>query len=834
MRSTLAKTSITCVTLCAFICGSGSGIAEAHNPTVHQKIVNQAWQVMRAANRADLISKIAWTNPAAPPTAAPRLDLPGSCALSATDGRNLCGVTVTDAQWTAFLDEIRKARQQLSGVNTDLPMTPAGASGCASYDPRVGAGSFPHPPTVDHLSNVDLDDETPDGDKREHRCDFRGTSRNGIFADFSAPDDGLGNQGLILGWHAQHRDYDQSDTTIDVTLPVVAHVVEEAASVFEVATAAVLLPFVCGWSLISGENCFDESRRLADDLNPVDLLKGILPGWRNDESSEEGRSLWHFINVQSGVANEYDDNQGMFYEEAGPNREVSGTDQAIILLGDLAFLTLDASESKGTERYEITSDETSTNPSSDRGEVRWQMESLGHITMSPIDNFAYYGDMGFPNGHPGAPTRGYPSQMGWPLHAIGDVSVPFHVVGTTGWGHRPYEDVNQEEWSNLMFETCRPGDPCASNDLLKVSQLQQTQRILQRAYRWREYLRTHGDIRDLVTQLARETLDVAGPAQQGSVWCDSCSAGWAVQKKSSIEAGTVLNYTNVIDRQAVVDPYGYYRGTIAEFQSASGRAGYEARIYNPMRSLMERGVAATLAYLVLRGATSGNCLVVGQSCATSPGGARCCGGSCAAPASGGAARCCRDGTETCSSDSECCSGSCVNEACASKLGEGCLGTACTAGQCTNGVCCHAGAQACGRNSDCCSGVCTAGQCAPATCSTVGCSTGRSCVNDKCCGQGGTSCASAGDCCSGACGANRQCLRNPGETCASDTECNASICLGTTCCRGSAGVCTSSADCCSGNCVSGACVGKSDGAVCNSYAECASRRCVGNSCQAQVF
>ncbi len=829
MKSKMARRLVTCVTLGAFICGSG--LAQAHNPSVHQKIVNLAWQSMRAANRADLISKIAWTDPANPPSAAPRLDRPGDCSLSPSDSRNLCGATVTNAQWTSFLDEIRRARQQLSGVHTELPFTPSGASGCSTYNPNVSSGSFPHPPSTDHLGNVDLDDTTTDDKKREHRCDFAGTPRNGIFADFSVPDDGQGNQGLIMGWHALHRDYDQSDTSVDLSLPVVAQVVAEAAHTYELVLGAVLVPFVCAWSLISGENCLDESFRLADDLNPIDYLKGIVPGFRIDEASEEGRSLWHFINVQAGVANEYDDVQGMLYEEAGPNRVPAGTDQAIILLGDLAVLTLDASKSAGTERYELTSDETSTNPSSDRGEVRWQMETLGHITMSPIDNFAYYGDMGRPNGHPGAPNRGEPSQMGWPLHAIGDVSVPFHVVGTTGWGHRPYEDVNAQEWSNLMFETCRSGDACGSNDLLKLRQLQQTHRILQRAYRWREYLRAKNDVRELVTQLARETLTVAGPADSGSVWCDSCSAGWASQNKEGIKADTIEAFTVPIDKEAADDFEGYYRGTIASFQTTEGRAKYDTRIWKPMRDLMERGVAATLGYLVFRGATSGNCRVVGQTCSTVAGTARCCGGSCGTAA--GAAVCCRDGAESCSSDSECCSGSCVNEACSSKLGEACVGTACTAGQCTNGVCCHPGVAACARNSDCCSGICSAGQCTAATCSTVPCPSGKSCVNDKCCGQGGTSCGSAGDCCSGACGPGGQCQRNPGESCAADSDCNASLCLGATCCRRSAGGCTTDAECCSGNCDNGACVGKTDGSVCNSYAECASNRCVGTTCQAQV-
>jgi len=31
--------------------------------------------------------------------------------------------------------------------------------------------------------------------------------------------------------------------------------------------------------------------------------------------------------------------------------------------------------------------------------------------------------------------------LAWPLHAIGDVCAPHHVVGTTSWGHRPFEEI---------------------------------------------------------------------------------------------------------------------------------------------------------------------------------------------------------------------------------------------------------------------------------------------------------------------------------------------------------------------------------------------------------
>jgi len=806
--------------------------AEAHNNETHQAIVNQAWQTMRAGTRSNLLGHIKWATPT-PPAVAPDVSQPGDCALPASDPKNLCGKTVSPQEWTAFLTDIQVARHELSGILTELPGDSTNI-GCLGYSPTQRLGAFARPVTSQHMV---------DSEKHEPRlaCDFGGNPARGLFADFEAPDDGAGNQGLILGWHAQHRDDDQADTAIDVTLPVVGQILELATAIYELALAAVFLPFLCLASIFTGGDCSDKSQRLADDLDPVDYLKGILPGWRNADASENGRTLWHFINVQGGgLANEYDDNQGMYQVEAGPNQMQSGVDHAIVLAGDLLFLTLDASNSAGTERYEITSDETSFgNPSSDRGEVRWQMEAFPHTAFSPLDNFAYYGDMGRPDGHPGSATRGKPAQMGWPLHAIGDASVPMHVTGTSGWGHRPYEDAVTTDWRIHVFQECRAGDPCDPTlpspdaDFLKLNQLKQAHRVLQRGFRWLTYLRSHPDIRDFITQIAKDTLS-ASMAQPPSgtiqnIWCDSCSAGYAIQHQTPLEAFVVTQYTTIW-QEGVINPIGYYQGLVPSFQTASGQQYFRDNIFEPTRQLLEQALGATLGYLVFRGGAS-NCAGLSASCAND---GQCCSGECASLPGG--AKCCRAGAAACSANSECCSGSCVNEVCASNLGDTCRTTSCTSGQCVNGICCQTGTQACTANGDCCSGNCQQGQCVASTCSVTGCSVGQTCSSSGgCCNNTAQTCTASSQCCSGACGiSNNKCLANVTESCSTDDGCSTGLCVGGKCCNAVAATCLNGQVCCSGKCgANGACEGLPFGAACADFSQCASGICLKGTCSQVV-
>ena len=82
-----------------------------------------------------------------------------------------------------------------------------------------------------------------------------------------------------------------------------------------------------------------------------------------------------------------------------------------------------------------------------RSKDEWEYLSLAHTPMTSVDNLGRYGWERFS----AAPTDPAALQwLGWPLHAIGDATVPHHVAGTFGWGHRPFENAASDHL-DLIF-----------------------------------------------------------------------------------------------------------------------------------------------------------------------------------------------------------------------------------------------------------------------------------------------------------------------------------------------------------------------------------------------
>ncbi|MBA2485281.1 MAG: hypothetical protein H0V35_04145 [Nitrospira sp.] len=159
--------------------------------------------------------------------------------------------------------------------------------------------------------------------------------------------------------------------------------------------------------------------------------------------------------------------------------------------------------------------------------------------------------------------------LAWPLHAIGDATVPMHVVGASGWGHRPFEEAVEDAWPRLIYLTDRPEQAEESRAL----QRQQAARILSKAYTWRKYIldwrarhpgeETNLPVRDLVTALAQETFDYANSQQP---------TGWPYDSTASL----LFLASNVAAQ-------GIYDNNAA---------------VNLTRPLIENGVAVMLAFLM--------------------------------------------------------------------------------------------------------------------------------------------------------------------------------------------------------------------------------------------
>jgi hypothetical protein len=153
----------------------------------------------------------------------------------------------------------------------------------------------------------------------------------------------------------------------------------------------------------------------------------------------------------------------------------------------------------------------------------WNRETVGHTQMTPLDNFAFFGWKQFRDDPQHAVKH-----LRWPLHALGDATVPMHVTSATGWDHRAYEDAFNQQLSSLRFLD-------ASNE----EQLFQAQVVLKEAFEVREFIKAwrsqHGEstdvpVRDLITRLAKQTLstvEVLSELNPDVDWyCDTCSIDW--------------------------------------------------------------------------------------------------------------------------------------------------------------------------------------------------------------------------------------------------------------------------------------------------------------------
>ncbi|HMJ12108.1 MAG TPA: hypothetical protein VK524_11875, partial [Polyangiaceae bacterium] len=164
-----------------------------------------------------------------------------------------------------------------------------------------------------------------------------------------------------------------------------------------------------------------------------------------------------------------------------------------------------------------------------------------HLEWSPVDNLARYGwDRFVDHAHSNA------EGLAWPLHAIGDVAEPHHVVGTTSWGHRPYEEIVDHNEATFF-----------PDGAARAAQLRQ---IVTEGFRWWKQFRSGENMQKLVEDLAAQTRKKVKDADD-----------WAYQDGPSVRW---------------------------QFDNAGGEEVYD-RKDDEMRALLVDGAAATLAVLTV-------------------------------------------------------------------------------------------------------------------------------------------------------------------------------------------------------------------------------------------
>jgi hypothetical protein len=114
--------------------------------------------------------------------------------------------------------------------------------------------------------------------------------------------------------------------------------------------------------------------------------------------------------------------------------------------------------------------------------------------------------------------------LGWPLHAIGDATSPMHVIASPAWGHRPFEDAQQDLWNAIRLDQ-EQGSIVGVDQ--RARQIEQARRILIDAFRWRRLVLQWRSgtgrsrdvpVRDIVTRVAQETYSYCLGTQASKGW----------------------------------------------------------------------------------------------------------------------------------------------------------------------------------------------------------------------------------------------------------------------------------------------------------------------------
>lgn len=261
--------------------------------------------------------------------------------------------------------------------------------------------------------------------------------------------------GKVLGWHAAMVDDHKSDTVLGIK-PTNAAFLGKIKSLISdiviVGAAIFLLPIFCLGSWLTGHGCNPrDAIDAAVKADPIPYIDSIVPVFGKIEEGDLGlkgiTGIWHFMHVDAKL-NRYNEVRGMWYPGAGPFEVPGALDVAIKAASDVAGLTVNFDECDGAKNY-------GSYDRVPRSKAHWQAYTIGDVEFSSVQSLAEYGWRNFQK------DRGNAAWLGWPLHALGDSAEPHHVVGTTAWGHRPYEDAAENYWKDMFhvedpFEAVHP------------------------------------------------------------------------------------------------------------------------------------------------------------------------------------------------------------------------------------------------------------------------------------------------------------------------------------------------------------------------------------------
>jgi hypothetical protein len=527
--------------------------AHAHNARVHRDMTDRAYHVMLAL-------------------AADRLATGGDPALTelATAARKaIRKLQAVPAGLPTPKDSRCIDPETIKKIGTNTPSWPAFPSFAA-----MPLGAVPYPIATTYMTGTD--------------CGIDPDWSPGAFFDTvnAGGPGGHDHTGAVLGFWAHQPDDEVDDwhlyfrPTNAVGYSVIKSYIEDAlgAGAGTVWITAKCALTCLGSALTFGivgdcKACLDDA--IAEAKNAVHdglaTIDGVFPGFGDHTSIDFYTGMGHHLNVSSAHfpgpwklnPQAYDDRPGLLTENAGPLAIPDSVEFAAMVGADLAGMTVHYDPSLGPKRYEIIGAHDFHPDSVHRGKNDWEFLSFPHTPFTPIDNMASYGWRTFRDD-----SKHAAPPLGWALHAFGDAIVPMHVTGTSGWGHRPYEDAFENRLTGYLYDSDR--------------QAAKTQgaSIARRAVAWRKVILDwrrrhpqHGTdipIRDVVTMLATWTLQrVQGPGMLVWPFNPAMSSDYVVPGPT--KAGSIFYYENAPGADAV------------------------------NRDLLEEGIAAELAFLVAVG-----------------------------------------------------------------------------------------------------------------------------------------------------------------------------------------------------------------------------------------
>jgi hypothetical protein len=478
--------------------------AWAHNGDVHQAMTDAAYHTMLLVEQArsrDLADDIERT------------------LISMQGGPEM----------DAFLQAISAAAPKLRSLPAGLP--PPKQSVCADTAVINKYGSSPSWGTSDFASQSLQ--KVPFAIKSTfitgNDCGIDPTWRpGGVFSDVNT-DDHTGN---VLGLWSIGPDDEKDDVHIFfrptnmLGLSYLKSVLETALGA---AAGTVWVPIKCAVDCIGSALTFglagDCGQCIDDAINDakgtahegVSELDGLAGGF-GDHTSGSYTGMSHHINVNPDKGGPWsvpltlhDDLPGMLTDRAGPSGVPDPMELVTMAVADFSGMSVHYDPSLAPKRYEIGTGADGHLASIHRDAADWEYLSWPHVAFTPLDNlgmfgwqeaeaFAGVGD--FPASGIAVDRTKIAPRLGWALHAVVDATVPMHVTGTFGWGHRPYEDAH----SHMLNELLARDDRAAS--------LAWVRDVLRRALVWRtlvlDWRATHKSsdvpIRELVTAIARKTM----------------------------------------------------------------------------------------------------------------------------------------------------------------------------------------------------------------------------------------------------------------------------------------------------------------------------------------